>query len=274
MPTPFSRSPIAGLFVVLFAPSFVAFAQSAEVPWRTDLNAGLEEARQRGVPVWLQFTGSWCGGCQRMSSEVFPRPEVAGRARDSFVPILLAADANESLVERLGITGIPATVILTPEGQVAAQHIGFAPAEDLTAFLDGAKARAVPAPRKAPLPIAMAGKCPVTLVESKSLRDGEPRWTAEHEGQTFRFASATAREKFLERPGAFAPADRGRCPVARRDDGKAEPGNPSYGALYRKRLYLFADAESRERFLESPGRYLAPTDGTTAAARAEVSGRR
>lgn len=270
MPISATRTFLAGLAFALTAP-FAVFAQSAAIPWRQDLDSALVEARQKGLPVWLQFTGSWCGGCQRMASEVFPQQEVVRRAREGFVPILLAADANEELVERLGITGIPATVILSSDGQVAAQHIGYAPADELSTFLDGTRARiAAPAPSKPKLPIAMAGKCPVTLVESKALRDGSPKWVAEHEGQTYRFVDAEARERFQEDPAAYAPANKGHCPVSLRDEGKAETGNPSYGALYRKRLYLFADAESRERFLETPARYLAPADGTTSAARADI----
>jgi YHS domain-containing protein/thiol-disulfide isomerase/thioredoxin len=222
------------------------------IPWRPEFERAMAEARAAGRPLWVQFTGPWCGYCRRMEHEVFTRPEVAGLARARFVPVLVQADDREDLVARFAVAGLPATIVLSPSGAVLARHEGFADASAFRALLDQALAKAVQGAADAP---ALAGYCPVCLVRGRGLTPGRPELSLHYDGRAFRFAEAADRDAFLKEPEAFLPALGGRCPVRQLDRGESVPGDPRFGVYYRGRLYLCADEPARQRFARDPSHY-------------------
>src|SRR4051812_14093824 len=90
----------------------------AAIPWRSDLRHAEAEARAQDRLLWGQFTGSWCPHCGRLQPEAFLHPMVVGHARNFFVPVKLQAEEHEDLVDRFGLTGIPATILVAPMGEV------------------------------------------------------------------------------------------------------------------------------------------------------------
>jgi thioredoxin-related protein len=111
------------------------------IAWRTDLRRAAIEARAQDRLLWVQFTGSWCPNCVRLERESFADPQVVSRARSFFVPVKLQSDQHEDLVERFGLSGIPATVLINPSGEVIARHEGYVNAATFHAFLDKALIR-------------------------------------------------------------------------------------------------------------------------------------
>jgi thioredoxin-like negative regulator of GroEL len=126
--------------MVLTAGSAGAMAPDA-IPWRTDLRRAETEARAQGRLLWIQFTGSWCPNCARLERESFVHPQIVGHARNDFVPVKLATDQHEDLVDQFGLTGIPATILVNPAGEVVARHEGYVSAVAFQGFLERALAR-------------------------------------------------------------------------------------------------------------------------------------
>ena len=85
--------------------------------------------------------------------------------------------------------------------------------------------------------------------------DGDPRFTAEHDGRLWRFASAANRDLFLADPARYAPAYGGWC-AAGASLGRKVPTRPQYWAIVDGRLYLNANAWAHEQM------FLADTPGT------------
>ena len=252
-----------GLGALMLAAAALA-ARAVEpgpIPWRSDFEGARAEAKALGRPIWLQFTGPWCGYCRKMEREAFARPDVAALARGRFVPVEVRPDVEEDLARRFDITGIPATVLLTPEGRVLARHEGYTDPASFLALLNRAAPPAAPALVRASAEargdarLAMAGYCPVHLIRTGRLERGRPDASLVHEGRRYRFVDADARAAFAKDPARFAPVDGGRCAVARVDEGRARPGDPARGVAYRGRLYLCADESARARFAADPGRY-------------------
>ena len=106
-------------------------------PVRTDLHRAEIEARAQNRLLWVQFTGSWCPNCVRLERESFVHPQVVGHARNFFVPVKIQSEQHEELVERFGLTGIPATILVKPSGEVVARHEGYVDAATFGAFLEG-----------------------------------------------------------------------------------------------------------------------------------------
>lgn len=236
-----------------------------KIAWRNDLGQAQAEARSRDLLLWIQFTGPWCVNCRRMERSAFIAPRVVIEAHERFVPIKLRSDEHEDLTSNLGLTMLPATVIIRPNGEVVDKFEGYAEPEVFARFLTtmltqegrspdqlAARARAKANKDNA---VALAGYDPVTLLQDQKLVPGRPDLAVEHDGRVFRFVNEAGRAAFLRQPESFAPVNGGRCPVSQVDRGDFASGDPRWGVVYNGHLFLFRDLTDRDRFAKDPERY-------------------
>ena len=115
--------------------------------------ASFSLASMKGEVVVLDFWATWCGPCRRglpkiqeladwakdkpvrvFAVNVMEQPQGAARlelvrefwTKEKFTfPTLI--DADDSVVAEYGFTGIPATVVIGPDGVITAVHLGFSP---------------------------------------------------------------------------------------------------------------------------------------------------
>lgn len=115
---------------------------SSEEGWTQDYEAALEEAREEGIPVFIDFTGYTCTNCRAMESNVFPLAEV----REQFDKMKLVqlytdggAQAQDNQQLQFSLTGnvaLPTYVILDPNTElVIAQELGYVDKEKFISFL-------------------------------------------------------------------------------------------------------------------------------------------
>lgn len=220
------------------------------IAWRSSLEQARAEARTQNRLIWIQFTGSWCHFCRRMERDTFPKPEIVAQTRDKFIPLMIRADHREDLTAQFGVSGLPATVVVGPSGDILGKHEGFLEPAELLAFLEQYQPRA-----GATAELALAGNCPVTLVQRGVLKQGQAQLVSQHDGRIYRFADARKRELFLKDPERFVPSNAGRCVVSQLDSRAAIAGNPRFGVYYRERLFLCATEEARQKFVKDPERF-------------------
>jgi YHS domain-containing protein/thiol-disulfide isomerase/thioredoxin len=103
--------------------------------------------------------------------------------------------------------------------------------------------------------LMLDGHCPVTFVGSKKLTAGKPEHSIEYDGRTYWLAGENELAKFEHDPVRYAPAMGGSCVVSWIDDERQIDGLTRFAAIYRGRLYLFANSEQRRRFQNQPKRY-------------------
>jgi YHS domain-containing protein/thiol-disulfide isomerase/thioredoxin len=282
------RSAISALSVVAViscASMSLPSARATEpvpISWRDDYGGALEEAKSSNRLLWIQFTGPWCPNCVRMERDSFPDADVIDHAQRSFVPLKLRSDVHERLALGFDVSGLPATVLVTPTREVIAIRQGYLGPDELervlseglatwrdreasvkndTAKSDTMKPATAPqdgstSPRTKEEPnLALSGYCPVSLVSDRRLVAGLGEHTIAHDGRIYRFANAERCEQFRKDPDRFIPVNRGDCPVTQVDRGAPQPGSPRWGLLYQGRLFVFANEESRRQFLSDPDRY-------------------
>jgi YHS domain-containing protein len=203
-----------------------------------------------------------------MERESFTHPLVREHAEADFVPVKLRSDHHEELAIGFGLSGLPATVILRPTGEVVASAQGFLDPGSLTNVLRRALQRVGQWPATAVTTAArtalqasrehepaLGGYCPVTLVDEHQLVAGKAAVSIEHDSRVYRFGSERALDRFKRQPERYVPVNGGRCPVAQVDRGDTRPGSPFWGVLYEGHLYLCGDEAGRQRFLRHPERY-------------------
>jgi len=232
-----------------------------KIAWRDDLAQAQAEAKSRDLLLWIQFTGPWCINCRRMDRSTFTHAAVVTASRGQFVPVKLRSDEYENLAQSLGLTSLPSTVIVRPDGEVVEKFEGYGEAETFEGFLgavlrrEGRSPEQIVARAAKDRSVALAGFCPVSLIRTRRLVPGKPELTEEHGGRVFRFAAEADRLAFRQSPGSFAPVNDGRSPVSQVDQGDFLVGDPRWGVVYGGHLFLFRDGAERDRFAKDPERY-------------------
>lgn len=107
---------------------------------------------------------------------------------------------------------------------------------------------------------ALAGKCPVTLVEEGKWADGNGEFGCVHRGRTYIFADAAKLMKFQKDPESFSPILAGYDPVVFHNQGELVDGEAKHGVFMGKapnqRIVLFQSAETRTKFQAEPRKFM------------------
>ncbi|MEQ8838380.1 MAG: hypothetical protein RID07_16370 [Lacipirellulaceae bacterium] len=101
------------------------------------------------------------------------------------------------------------------------------------------------------------GYCLVTLLNTGDWSRGREDHSMMHQGQKYLFATDEAKTIFADKPAKYAPACLGLCPVTLKEKSQRTAGSIHHLAEYQGLLYLLAGEKEKQRFLDSPERYLA-----------------
>jgi len=105
--------------------------------WTMDLEAAKQLAKEKGLPLMLNFTGSdWCGWCKLMDKNVFAQASWKEYAAENALLVTLDfpknksivpenyVDRNKALKEQFGVRGYPTYVILDSDGATKIGQLG------------------------------------------------------------------------------------------------------------------------------------------------------
>jgi thioredoxin-related protein len=149
---------VLGLFVALGLTACAARA----VTWQEDVPAALDQAKESGRYVLMNFTGTdWCVWCIRLDREVFQQPEYKSFADGNLVQVMVdfpkrkaqtpeRKQANAELMKKYGVQGYPTLILLAPDGREAAR-MGYRRG-GAAAYVDHLKSLIEADKAKAPVP--------------------------------------------------------------------------------------------------------------------------
>jgi protein disulfide-isomerase len=140
------------LFIVLSpnASAVEVAKKGAEVgKWTMDYDAALKLAKQKELPIFINFTGSdWCGWCKLMDRNVFSTTAWEKYAAKELVLVTIDFPKNPSLVpaeyvqrnyelqEAFGVRGYPTFIILDEDGQTVLGQLGATENPTPNLFID------------------------------------------------------------------------------------------------------------------------------------------
>jgi len=91
-----------------------------------------------GRPMLIHFYMDYCGPCNKMEHTVFNQSQIQKLAGSHFVMVKLNGNQNPVLCSQFGISSFPADVILTVDGKVLSQSIGYQDVQKYGEFLTAA----------------------------------------------------------------------------------------------------------------------------------------
>lgn len=105
------------LTALLFAMPVFARASMKDLPegWLTNWDQALAKAKAENKPILAVFSAEWCGPCQMMIKEVYPKPDFR-KMIESWVPVYLDDAQDPKTHEKFQIEGYPTFVMLSSEG--------------------------------------------------------------------------------------------------------------------------------------------------------------
>ncbi len=116
---------------------------------------------------------------------------------------------------------------------------------------------------KTPPEPAMAGYCPVTLVDGQKWKKADKKFGAFHRNRLYLFAGAEEQQKFLANPDYYSPVLEGYDPIKYLDSGNLVDGRRDHGVFFNNRVYLFADEPTLQKFWSNPQHYVGLVEQAT-----------
>lgn len=101
----------------------------------------IAEWTEGGIPVFVDFSADWCSYCKEMEPVIeVLRQEYAGKI--NFVTVDI--DRQKKIAQAFGVSGVPAYLLIDPEGNPLGAHQGATDKATLEGLIDAALEENVP----------------------------------------------------------------------------------------------------------------------------------
>ena len=103
---------------VLMLVSLTATGAIKSDVWKHDFTGAAKDAKQSGRPLLIHFSASWCPPCRQMEKDVLHHSDVRDLLSRNFVAVMIDSDQHPELIQQFEIKGLPADVVIAPDGVV------------------------------------------------------------------------------------------------------------------------------------------------------------
>jgi thiol-disulfide isomerase/thioredoxin len=132
---------VAAVFSAVLAT--VTGAAAAPIAWHRDIQEAMRESARQQKPLLVSVGARWCGPCRKMHSETFPNSVVSAQLNSHFIPVLIDADEQPALVQKLGVEAYPTVLVISPDQTIVGRFTGFHSPPQLQARMAAFKPRVV-----------------------------------------------------------------------------------------------------------------------------------
>lgn len=112
-----------------------------QIAWHTDEQRAFEIARNKKLPLIVDFTAQWCEACHVLENTVYKDPEVVQKIAPIValrIDVTKETEGNQKKLRQFGVLSLPAVVFMDRSGNILEQprFFGIFTAEDLLAALE------------------------------------------------------------------------------------------------------------------------------------------
>lgn len=119
----------------------------SKINW-INYSTAIQEAKQEGKPIFIDFYTVWCVYCIKMDKETFSDPKVIEYMNNNFKSVKIDAESDEQVVyqgklytkkelaKKYDVSGYPTLWLLDSEGKRIAPQAGFVDAQGLLDILE------------------------------------------------------------------------------------------------------------------------------------------
>lgn len=100
-------------------------ADRGGIQWRPTLALAQTQSGRSGRPILALFGARWCRFCKLMDESTLGEAGVVGLVNAEFLPVRVDVDDEPALVEHYQTERTPTTLVIRPNGQVAARLVGY-----------------------------------------------------------------------------------------------------------------------------------------------------
>jgi len=254
---------VSGIIAVGLAATARA-AETSAVQWRYDFNAAASEAQLQKKPLFILASTEWCGPCKTMQRTTFVDPAVVDILNKKCIPLHVDGDKNKERMNQWRVAAYPTVMIVATAGtlreQVVERFEGRTDAPDMLKSINQALKKQATSMQA---DLSARASSPASSKRQPKASEGplQPPSPSDAESPV-KPASFKASEKKSRPESDDAPLSLGgHCPVSMVDRAEMAPGKKTESAVYNGKKYLFATAENRKRFLESPSKFLPGAGG-------------
>ena len=93
------------------------------MPWLSSLQEAQQIAQRDQRLILLHFYTDWCGPCQRLEQQVFPRPDVQQTILTNYVAVKINAEKSPDLARYYQVDRYPTDIIADNQGRVISRMV-------------------------------------------------------------------------------------------------------------------------------------------------------
>ena len=130
---------VLGLLMIAGTVRKASSAEKLPDNWLTDWDKAVAEAKKSEKNILAVFSTSWCGPCQQMIKEVYPKPEVKSLLEKDWVSVYIDGDKYPKRLEEDGVTAFPTFIIFSSDAEEEDRFVGARPQAPFIKILKGHK---------------------------------------------------------------------------------------------------------------------------------------
>ena len=114
------------------------YRQHTKINWRDYSSAVFTEAKQYDKPVYVFIYSDQCSWCRKFETETLEKQAIREMLETNFIPVLVNQVTQPDLAKQLGITLVPANILLTHDNKKLLRFYGFLSTQALSDALSQA----------------------------------------------------------------------------------------------------------------------------------------